>query len=550
MAISLGSTVWTGANNVTSITTSSITTQASGSTFVVGIINDSVQVPTLTDNKGNTWVQAKTATYNGTGSHITLYTCINGTGGAGHTVTAAWTSVAFGGVGFSEFLGVGAGTLDATPAVVTGTAATGLGPSITTTVANELVVNLLGTRSTSPVATDSGSGFTITSKAATTNLIGAMSFAVPVSSGTVSKDTFSWTTSSTFGTLAVSIKPAAGSGLTLGLTGQSATFTPGSLTPSQSLAVTGQTASFTAGTLGSASTIGVTGQSASFTPGTLTPSAALALAAQTATFTAGALGLTSTLGLQSQSATFTQGTITAGGASDLTLALTGSAASFSPGSLTPASTVAVTGQSGAFSPGSLSAQNLTALLGQSSSFAPGTLAPSASFGLLAANASFSQGTISVAGGDVTLSLSGLTASFSTGQMIASGADQPVTITGAGRPRRTIYFVTIDGQRFECRSVQEALILLAKAKDAAKRLAEDKAMWAIDLQGQTSQIVPVPKIEPPKITVSSRELRSAVAETKREIVQIYERELQHAEIRMLLELSKRQNDDDESLILLM
>lgn len=133
---------------------------------------------------------------------------------------------------------------------------------------------------------------------------------------------------------------------------------------------------------------------------------------------------------------------------------------------------------------------------------------------------------------------------------ANGIGSGGGANGAGRPRRTIYFVTIDGQRFECRSVNDALALLAKAKETARKLAEDKAMWAVNLQGQTSQPVPIPKIEAPKITVSSRELRSAVATTKREIVDIYEKEFQTAEIRILIELAKRQSDDDESLILLM
>jgi hypothetical protein len=59
-----------------------------------------------------------------------------------------------------------------------------------------------------------------------------------------------------------------------------------------------------------------------------------------------------------------------------------------------------------------------------------------------------------------------------------------------------------------------------------------------------------KIELPKIEVSSRDLRAAVAQTKREIKAIYEHESELAELRMLLELSKRAQDDDETIILLM
>lgn len=220
-----------------------------------------------------------------------------------------------------------------------------------------------------------------------------------------------------------------GKSLTLGLTGQTGTFTGGTISASGNLtlALTGLTSTFSAGTLAPAQSTALTGQAATFTEGALTPSASTALSGQTATFTAGTLLANTSIGLQSQSATFTQGTITASGAGNLTLALTGQSATFSEGSIGVASAIGVTGQSASFTPGSISAQSIQALLGSTASFTPGTLTPSASFGLLGENATFTQGTITVVGGDLTLSLSGLTASFSAGQMIASGGDQPNTL---------------------------------------------------------------------------------------------------------------------------
>lgn len=129
--------------------------------------------------------------------------------------------------------------------------------------------------------------------------------------------------------------------------------------------------------------------------------------------------------------------------------------------------------------------------------------------------------------------------------------QPVSAeVPAGRRQRTIYRITIDGQRFECRSYADALALLERAKKAARQLIADRAAAAIEKQRDTARRVEVAKIEPPKIEVSSRDLRSVAAQTKREIKAIYEDEFRIAEIRMLMELSKRQGDDDESLILLM
>lgn len=122
--------------------------------------------------------------------------------------------------------------------------------------------------------------------------------------------------------------------------------------------------------------------------------------------------------------------------------------------------------------------------------------------------------------------------------------------GSRRYRRYLYFVTIDGQQFECNSVPEALALLAKAKETAKKLAEDQALWSVNQVKELGSAWNKPTLRAPIITVSSRELRSAASQTKREIVDIYAKELQHAEIRMLLELSQRAQDDEDSIILLM
>lgn len=110
---------------------------------------------------------------------------------------------------------------------------------------------------------------------------------------------------------------------------------------------------------------------------------------------------------------------------------------------------------------------------------------------------------------------------------------------AGRRIRNIYRVTIDGQVFEFRTLQEALTLLDQAKKLAAKVAENDALWQIEK----------PKPKTPEITVSSRELRKAASEAKREITAVYEKAALHAELRMLLEISQRR-EDDETILLLM
>jgi hypothetical protein len=148
------------------------------------------------------------------------FACINGTGGAGHTVTVSF-GVTTGSIvlAFAEFTGVGAGTVDATPAGLSGSFGTsGTAPSITTTVANELVINGLSLYSggSSGVAS-TGSGFTLA--ISYTSLLGAaISYAIPASSSTAAADTYTWTGGNFFDAVGLSIIPASG--------GSSASFPP------------------------------------------------------------------------------------------------------------------------------------------------------------------------------------------------------------------------------------------------------------------------------------------------------------------------------------
>lgn len=318
------------------------------------------------------------------------------------------------------------------------------------------------------------------------------------------------------------------------------------LSANVSVSLTGSTGTFSAGTLKGANDQSLAGSTATFTAGSVTPAMALALTGQTATFTPGTLVPALSLGLTGQTATFTSGTMTIpGGGGDVTVSLTGSSASFTAGTLKPAFALTLPSLSIASTQGSLTPASALAITGISASFASGTLSPKIDISLVGGSAAFSAGTMTVPG-DVTVSITGLSATFSAGNFtVGSPATQD-----AGRRVRNVYRVKIDGVVFECRSYAEAIALLDKAKETAAKLAEDQAIWAVTEQQKATNRVPVKPIEAPKIEVSSRDLRSAANQAKREIKEIYEREARNTEMRVLLELAKRANDDDETIILLM
>lgn len=110
----------------------------------------------------------------------------------------------------------------------------------------------------------------------------------------------------------------------------------------------------------------------------------------------------------------------AGGGGDVTLPLTGSAATYSAGSLATSRTVALSGSAGTYSAGTIAPARSIALTGSSAAYAAGTLTPSISIALTGEAAAFAAGTITIAGGgDVTLALTGSAATFSTGALTPS-----------------------------------------------------------------------------------------------------------------------------------
>lgn len=150
---------------------------------------------------------------------------------------------------------------------------------------------------------------------------------------------------------------AGSSGVTVALTGQSATFHAGTLGVQLSKALTGAAITSTAGNLGGTEAEALVGQKATFKAGTMLPSVSVALTGQRATFTAGTMTASGnvTIALTGQRASFTAGTLKPGNA----VSLTGKSASMAAGHLIPSTTVTLNGKRATFSPGTLSVPGVT-----------------------------------------------------------------------------------------------------------------------------------------------------------------------------------------------
>lgn len=72
--------------------TTAVTTAATGSTFVLGIVRSGVDtITSITDNKGNSFVLRASGSFNSGNQFLYLYDCVNGAGGAGHVFTVNWS---------------------------------------------------------------------------------------------------------------------------------------------------------------------------------------------------------------------------------------------------------------------------------------------------------------------------------------------------------------------------------------------------------------------------------------------------------------------------
>ena len=252
--------------------------------------------------------------------------------------------------------------------------------------------------------------------------------------GTVTGGTFaqSASTNSTLVSIAINANTGGG-GVTVALTGQSSSFSTGSIASALSLALSGSNITSTEGSIVVSTSLGLIGDAATFTAGSPVASLSKALSGQSGVFSGGALTPNYSLSLSGSSATFSTGFVNAGG--DVTVSLTGQGAVFATGLISPSSNIQIAGQSLTAALGNLVPSNVAAIIGQrasysagvlvsqlsltlsgqSSSFSIGALTPSSAISLIGNSATFSAGIVN-AGNDVTVSLSGQSASFVAGSI--------------------------------------------------------------------------------------------------------------------------------------
>lgn len=106
-----------GTTSGTSVSTTSGTTTASGSTFVLVLSWDATSTlnTPVTDSKGNTYTAQGTPQNDGgagSGGQLQIFVCQNGTGGATHSITCTFTAASFAVAHLIEVTGAATSSLD------------------------------------------------------------------------------------------------------------------------------------------------------------------------------------------------------------------------------------------------------------------------------------------------------------------------------------------------------------------------------------------------------------------------------------------------------
>lgn len=137
--------------NVSTLTTSGVSTSATGSTFVLIVqVKGSISGTTpILDSKGNTYTLKTTNTSGGFGNISQyIYVCDNCTGGTGHTATTNFAAAASGSLNFVEVTGAANPSYDTSTTMGSNSALNTIpGAAITTTNANDLILSTIFTYS-------------------------------------------------------------------------------------------------------------------------------------------------------------------------------------------------------------------------------------------------------------------------------------------------------------------------------------------------------------------------------------------------------------------
>ena len=220
---------------------------------------------------------------------------------------------------------------------------------------------------------------------------------------------------------------AAAGGVTLALTGQSASVALGTTSASVVSALTSQSASVTTGTLSAAISTAVTSQSVSAATDTVSTVVTAAITGQSTAVATGTITASgaSTAAITGQSVGVAQGTVVAG----VSVAITGQSASVAAGIVVAGVLTATTGQSAGVATGSVSAAVSAALTSQSLPVSVGSVSlPGAATAALTGQA-IAVGQGAVAAG-VSIALTGQLASVTTGAVVA-GVSRALTGQSTG-----------------------------------------------------------------------------------------------------------------------
>ena len=135
-----------GGTSVPVVTTPAVTTQSTGSSFVIMTLEVPTNIATITDNKGNTYTLTITsAVYSGSFT-VNVYVCLNGAGGSGHSgilTKSSGNAVSEVSVFFTEikntiaFAGTAVAGQALSPSPITS-------PNLTTTSASAFLLSLFG----------------------------------------------------------------------------------------------------------------------------------------------------------------------------------------------------------------------------------------------------------------------------------------------------------------------------------------------------------------------------------------------------------------------
>lgn len=440
MAYGIGSTSKGRSGAAASIATGAVAI-TSGSTICVGVgWSNAIAFTSVTDSVGNTYTQAGVERAPSAGTdHARLYYCQNAIGGASVTATLTVASSTNLEILLVELTGMAAASFDQQNSNPD-TATPFTSGNITTTTARQILVSLIiGDSGSNPATHAESTGFTVQSGAEETNgasfWTGALATRPVTAIGTYGSS-FTETGATRAAVFIASFieRPEMGARRGIGpgqgpqvknrvLARSTRSFESVPAAVDVTVALTGQSYTYSAGTLASSRTVSLAGSAYTYSTGSLTPSNALPLAGAAETYATGALAPSATIALAGTQYTWATDTITASTGGDLTLALTGQSYGYSAGTLAPSSTVALTGSAETYSAGAIAVNHAQPLAGIAEAYSTGVMSPATTISIAGQLVSFSSGTMTAeAGGDVTVALTGIQLSWVAGNLIASGAD--------------------------------------------------------------------------------------------------------------------------------